>query len=316
MNDVQINRLNSLIKSDDFLRDQSAAVAVIKQIPPLAADLNTKIQEINEAGAKGELDLTGIAEDKGNKRKKLKDQMLKVARGAAAYYQSVNKIKELRIVDYKSAELDRMRDTQLYAASKELQTMAKNDVANLINVVLADIVELDNDKEAFFEILQDPKREVEITKVQNALIDPLISKAADIRTRIDVYMQTLIATDEVLYSEWAASMSIDDTGSYNPPVLTLSIVIEANSTKAIDYSQIGLRNNTEIKLTNFSAVPLDFGFGIDDQGFATKPITVNPNAKLRKTAIGLGYDASGIMGLNIRNNEAVPAECTVEFYRM
>jgi len=316
MNDVQINRLNSLIKSDDFLDDNATDVGVITQIPPLATDLKNKIQQITAAGAKGEIDLSGVREDKGNKRTKLEAQMLKVARGAAAYYQSASMTKELRIVDYNKSELRNKRDAQLYAASKELHAMATADVANLINVVQADVDELDTDKEAFFDVIQEPKRDEEIGKVYNAQINPLLNEGVDIRKQIDVYMQTLIADNESLYNEWAASMTIDDTGASNPPALSLTLTIEPGETSTADYSAFEMQNTSEIKLINNNDGEVNFGFGPDTSSFAGAPTTVADQSSERLTASALNYHSLDANKLNIQNNGGGAIDVVLEFYDM
>ena len=317
MQDEQTNRLNSLIKSDDFLDDNSATVAAVTQIPPLATSLKDKIQEINDAAAAGDLDLSGVAEDKKNKRAALKTSLFKISRAAAAYYQSANMLKELRIVDFNDSEIDRQRDAILYATAKEVHKIGTADVANLIGAVQADLDQLDTDKEAFFEVIQDPKREIEIGAVQNARIDPLINQGMDIRRQIDVFMQTLISTNEALYSEWEASMSIDDTGASNPPVLVKTVSVNSGETIAVSYAgEIDLINSSELKLINDNGAEIDFGFGADETQFNGTPTTVNANSQERKTAISLGFDSINATSLNVQNNQGSSMDITIEFYDM
>lgn len=315
MTDVQTNRLNSLIKSSDFLDDNATEVATVTQIVPLALELKTLIGDIETAAGKGSLDLTGVAEQKSITRQNLIDIMMKVARGGAAYYQSANQLRELRMVDFTKNELTKKRDNDLYATAKELHQMASIDGASYIAVTTPDIEKLDDEKELFFDYIQDPKREVEIAATQNALIDPYIAQGMEIRKKLDIYMQTFIATKEVFYNEWKASMSIDDTGANTPASYTVTLTIPPTSIKTIDYSSVALQGNTEIKLINNSAAELVMGFGNDSNSFAGTQ-TVYSNTQKRQSATSLGYNALSATSLNVQNNQAVNLECTIEIYDM
>ena len=315
MNDVQTNRVNSLIKSSDFLDDHVAELAAVAQIAPLALELKNLISDIETAAGKGSLDLTGVAEQKSITRQNLIDIMMKVSRGAAAYYLSANQLRELRIVEFTFNELTKKRDNDLYATAKEMHQMATVDGASYIAVTAADITELDDQKELFFDYIQDPKREVEIAAQQNALIDPYITSGMEVRKKLDIYMQTFIATKEVFYNEWKASMSIDDTGANTPASYTVTLMIPASSIKTIDYSSVALQGNTEIKLINNSAAELVYGFGNDSNSFAGTQ-TVYSNTQKRQSATSLGYNALSATKLNVQNNKAVDLECTIEIYDM
>lgn len=315
MNDVQTNRVNSLIKSSDFLTDRAGDIGSIAQLPPLAAELAELIQRIETAAGKGNLDLTGVAELKSATRQTLEGLMLKVARGGAAYYLSQGDTPKLRIVDYNDSEIERKRDNDLYATAKELHQMAVADGGSYIGVEPEDITQLDTVKEQFFNMIQNPKREVEIAAEHNALIEPLITDAMNLRSQIDIYMRTFISSNEFLYNEWKASTSIDDTGATNLPVYTITKIIGAGSVKAVDYSTIALQGNTEIKLINNSAGPIEYGFGNDDASFSSTE-TVSPGTQKRRSASSLGYDALSDRSLNVRNTTAVDLEYTLEFYDM
>ncbi len=315
MNDYQTNRVNSLIKSSDFLTDHAGDIAAIAQLPPMATQLATIIKDIETAAGKGNLDLTGVAELKSVTRQKLLGLMLKVARGGAAYYLSTGNTPKLRIVDYNDSEVERKRDNDLYATAKELHQMATVDGASYIGLAPSDITDLDSIKEDFFSMIQNPKREVEIAAQHNALIEPLITDAMNLRTEMDIYMRTFIATNPFLYNEWKASNSIDDTGATNLPVYTITKSIPAGTIKAIDYSAVALQGNTEIKLINNSPGPLEYGFGNDDASFNSTEI-VSPGLQKRRSAASLGYNALTERSLNVRNTMAVDLDCTIEFYDM
>ena len=315
MKDKQTNRVNSLIKSSDFLSDHAADLVVIAQLPPLAAQLATLIQDIETAAGKGKLDLTGVAEHKSIVKQKLLDQMLKVARGAAAYYLSTDNKPKLRIVDLKPSELKRKRDNDLFAIAKELHQMAVADGAFYIYITPADIANLDTLKEDFFDIIQNPKRELEIAAQYNALINPLIAQGYKLREHIDIYMRTFIAGNALLYNEWEASMSIDDTGAKKPTAYTLTLTVPANTIQTIDYSSVALQGNTAIKLINKSGAELVYGFGPNSNSFAGTH-TVYANTQKRKSASSLGYNALSATNLNVQNIQPIDLECTIEMYDM
>lgn len=315
MNDIQTNRVNSLIKSSDFLTDRASEIASLAQLPPLAAQLASLIQDIETAAGKGNLDLTGVAELKSVTRQKLLEIMLKVGRGGAAFYLSTGNTPKLRIVDFNNSELNSKRDNDLYATAKELHQMAGVDGPSYIGVAPEDIDNLQVLNEEFFSMIQNPKREIELAAQHNALIDPLITQGMVVRDNIELYMRTFIASNEFLYNEWKASTTIDDTGAQNTPVLTLTILVAAGKMQAVDYGAIALQGNTEIKLINNSAGPMDYGFGNDETTFSSTE-TVNPGAQKRRSAASLGYDALTDKSLNIRNLSASDLECKLEFYDM
>ncbi len=316
MDNIQTNRLNSLIKSDDFLTDHAATLAPIAQIAPLATQLNATIQAIVDASGAGNVDNSGVAEDKKIKRNTLEAIAILVARGAAAFFHSSNMLKELRIVDFTEYDLSRQRDAILYATAKELHQLVLPHQANLIGVSPAQVAQLDTDKEEFFDVIQDPKRETELSAVQNAQINPLIKEGMATRESIDIYMQTLISTNAPLYDEWNMSLAIDDLGGGNtPPALTQSVNIAAGDTITVDYSAIILQGNSEIKLINNSAGVLKYGFGADPLSFVVS-IVVLANSQQRHTCASLGYDAMNATFLNINNNEATSQDAELEIYLM
>ena len=316
MTNRQINQFNSLVKSDDFLDDNSATFVPITQIGILAAQLKSTIADISTAAGFGTSDSSGVAEDKRIKRATLTASMHLVGRGAAAYFLSANMLHELRIVDYTNTELKEQRDSQLYTIAKELHQLATLHVANLINVSPAQVAQLDTDKEAFFDVSQDPKRQTEKQAVQNALIDPKIKEGMDIRNKIDIYMQTFIATNAPLYDEWKLSLSIDDLGGGNAnPDFSISFTVNANDILSIDYAGLVLQGNSEVKLLNPSAGKLIFGFGPDANSLVA-PATVNANSNLRKTCASLGYDPINATFLNVQNPEATSQSANMDIYLM
>jgi hypothetical protein len=316
MDNIQTNRLNSLIKSDDFLSDHVMALAPIAQIGPLAVQLNATIQAIFAASGAGDQDNSGVTEDKKIKRNALEAITILVARGAAAFFHSTNMIKELRIVDFTEYDLSRKRDDNLYTTAKALHQLVLPHQANLIGVSPAQVAQLDTNKEDFFDVIQDPKRETEISAVQNAQINPLIKEGMANRDTIDIYMQTIISTNAPLYDEWKMTLSIDDLGGGNtPPAIMQSVNIASGDTITVDYSAIILQGNSEIKLINNSAGVLKYGFGADPLSFVVS-IVVLANSQQRHTCASLGYDSMNATFLNINNNEAVSQEAELEIYFM
>jgi hypothetical protein len=315
MTDVQTNRLNSLLKSDTVLTENQVELSSVSQIAPLATELKNTILAIEDAAADGTLDLSGVTKNKSEKRKQLETTMLKVGRGASAYFKSIDNIEHIAIVDFTTTELLLKKDNDLYIASKQLYELAEPNKNDLIGADASDVAQLDVEKEYFFSKLTAPKNAIELSANHNKLIDPLLRKGMQIREDLDIYLQTFIATNPLLYGVWKSSLSIDDTGANAPIAYSVDVIVASNSVLKIDYTSVALQANTEIKMKNTSDGEMAFGFGGDIITFAHTEV-VPPKSQKRLTASILGYDVLNSLLLMVQNNNAVPLSATFEFYMM
>jgi len=318
MTDAQYNRQGSFAKSDDFMDDHAAhaAIVAVSQIAPLAASLKSKLAEVVVADGIGSQDNTGPTTLKKNLKTAVQDKMLKIVRAATALYLSTDNTVMQKIVDYTETDITTWKPEELYSRAKKLVTDVTPDNANLIGAVAADVTDLDSTADQLNDVIQDPKRAIEISKVYNAKITPLLNECAEIRKKLDIFMQTLISTEPTLYAEWKETLNVDDTGANNPPVLSLDITIESGEITNVDYSEIDLVNNSEIKLINDTDASIDYGFGPDEGTFNGTPVTVEDQSQERRTATALGYHSIENNKLNVRNLAAETLNVTLEFYEM
>ena len=316
MNDKQYAQFASFAKSDDFLDDNATPVSAVTQFPPQAVLLKAKLAEIVTADGIGSADNRGEAINKGNLRKELEAKMLLVSRAATAYYLSIDNPIKQKNVDFNVSEIERMMAEKLFSTAKKLVSDTTPDAANLIGADASDVSALDSAADAYNDVIPDTKRATERSKIYNAIIDPVLAECRNIRSKIDIYMQTFIASEPLLYAEWRETLHIDDGPSSNPPILSLQVDVESGQMRSIDYSDISLFNTTEIKLLNPNEATIDFGFGPDDTSFAGTPTTVNEQSNSRKSALSLGYHSVDSPVLLVRNESGVILSITLEFYDM
>lgn len=317
MNRNQTDKLNSFIKSFDVLTDNAAALVSVPQIATGRIALKATIDAITTAAGTGGMDLTGYTEDKRNKREAVMTILQKVSRAAAAYYNSVGNLGNLRKVDFTPSELVRMRDTDFYANAKAVHALVLPDAANLIGANAADVLALNVANELFFAALQEPKNQSELSKVANDSIDGLIAQGDDQRKNLDIYMLTFADDQPDLYNLWKLSLGIDNTGGSNPPVLTVSTTANGSAAVTnIDYTGVAMVPSTEIKIRNAGPAAIFYGFSSNSVSLQGQQNILNPGADVRLTAVAMGYDAVVARFLNLRNDEQVGSEVEVSFYEM
>lgn len=318
MTDRQYEQFASYAKSDDFLDDNAAHAAItgITQIAPLATDLKTKLAEITTADGLGAQDNTGVSDNKNALRQDLIDKFFVITRAATAYYTSISDSIKQKIVDFNPSDVDKMNAEKLYAVAKKLVTDTTPDAANLIGATATEITALDTAADAFNDVIPDPKRATEVSKVNNARIDPLLGECRELRGKLDIFMQTLISSEPTLYAEWNETLNIDQAATSNPPVLSIDISVASGETQTVNYEEFAMRNNSQIKLINNNDATIDFGFGPDPGSFNGTPTTVGEQSQERKTATALGYQSIENNSLNVQNNAGDTLSVTIEFYEM
>lgn len=317
MNRNQTDKLNSFIKSFDVLTDNAAALASVAQIATGRIALKATIDAITTAAGAGSIDLTGYTEDKRNKREAVMTLLQKVSRAAAAYYNSVGNIANLRKVDFVPSELSRMRDTDFYTNAKAVHALVLPDAASLIGATAADVTALNNSNELFFAALQEPKNQAELSKVANDSIDGLIAQGDAQRKNLDIYMLTFADDQAALYALWKLSLGIDNTGASNPPVLVVNATAHGSATVTnIEYTGVSIVPNTEIKIRNAGPAAIVYGFSSNSVSLAGQQNILNPGADVRLTAVAMGYDAVVARFLNLRNDEQVGSEVEISFFDM
>lgn len=319
MNKVQTSKSNSLVKIEDFLDDHAAELAVVVQIEPLHEELKDVIEDIGTAMALAEQDNTGYTINKNLKVNEVKRLILKVGRGATAYYQSINEFEKLSISNYKKSELDSITESRLSPKAKQLYKEALPIAANLIGADAADVAALQAAALALDEIIEDPSRAIDVSKRYNDSIDGLLKRGDEIRNKIDVYMQTFIDENPGLYAEWKLSMAIDDMPTHGSPDFTTPISCAGGgAVTTVDYIPLGgLFGSTNIEFTLPQNIPqgVRAGFGVDDQSIlAGKELQLTGGSSNRRSAASLGFDLNSAPFLNIINDTMQVFSVTVDFY--
>lgn len=320
MNKVQLATYNSFVKSDDFLDDHAAELAVVSQIAPAAASFKQTINAIGTAVALAEQDNTGYTIDKNNKLAELRRLMLKVGRAATAYYRSINNVANLAISDFTKTEVEEMAEARIPIYAEKLHNESLPHAANLIGADAADLAALQAAIVAARDVMEDPKRAIEISRRYNESIDGLIKTGREQREILDIYMRTFIDENEGLYNEWKYSTSIDDLPSHSAPTFTTPITALGTGTvTSVDYAPLGgLTGATDIEFT----LPQNIAQGIR-AGFGTDALSILPGKELqlsggssnRHSAASLGFDINAAPFLNIINDTPQAVSITVDFYR-
>ncbi len=137
----------------------------------MAANLKTKLAEISTADGLGSQDNKGVTDNKAQLREDLIEKFMLISRAATAYYTSINDSINQKIVDFNPSDVDKMNAEKLYAVAKKLIIDTTPYAANLIGTGATEISNLDTAADAFNNVIPDPKRATEWSKVNNALID-------------------------------------------------------------------------------------------------------------------------------------------------
>lgn len=318
MNDKQYEQQGSFLKSEDFLDDNvdNEIITSITQIPPLHTALKAHLADITVADGIGSQNNKGYGILKANRRAELILKIMKVSRGAKALYIANDDVVKESKVSFAPSDFNNYIPEKLYAVAKRLSDVTAPDKTNLINTAEADHTAVMTAANTFFAVATETKDAIELSKINNALIDPLLAECREIRRKLDAFMQTLIDEHPLLYAEWKETLSIDNNPTANPPAYFVNVTVQPGEFKNVDYAAFAIQNNSEIKLINNNAAPIEFGFGPTDASFSGAPTIVAANSQQRKTAVSLNYQSIEQNNLNIKNSEDVEMEVTLEFYTM
>ncbi len=318
MDNRQLERLNSYIKSAEVLNDHTAAMDIsLPEHAPYETQFDDLISQIILEAGLGTQDDTGVTIDQNQKRSEVEALHMKVANAAAAWYATQNNNGGLMRVKATLPKLQAMREGRFYIRTKQLVAIATPIAADLINAVLADVTALNTANEEYFELFTAPEQTRGKRKMHNAEVDPLLAEARDVRNTLTTLINTLAGTaDNIIYVEWTASLSIDNTGPAAPPALTVEESILANAINNIDISGLIITGSTEIKLTNTGAVDLKFGFSTANNSLPGGAAVVSIGNNSRMTASALNYDAGTSIFLNVRNQTAGSGDYKLEVFIM
>ena len=318
MNDLQLERLNSYIRSAQVLDDNSAAMDIsLPQHTPFETQLDDIISQIVSEAGLGSQDDTGETIDQNLKRRSVESLHLKVANAAAAWYVTQNNKGDLMRVKTTRHKLQAMAEEQFYISSRRLVDIATPISADLINADATDVAALNAANEEYFAIFKNPEQAKGNKKMHNATVNALLKQALEVRKSLTILINTLAGTaDNNIYMEWKSSLSFYNTGPIKTPAFTEENSINASSVNNIDISSLAITGNTEIKLTNTGNVELKFGFSTADNNLPAGSPAVSRDNNVRFTATGIGYLAGSSIFLNVRNQKGSSGNYRVEVFIM
>lgn len=307
MNNQQENKFSMYVKVASYLEDHATALSGVTQITDIKSELDTRILNITTADGIATSDTTGYTVQKANAEGALRARILSVGRAASAYFLSIGNLGLMEEVDHRPSELDALRDTELYVRGKKLFDVADPVKTNLsgFNSGPTDVAALNTTADAYYLILELPKRKTEIKSSQAREVVRQMEATDLLLGNLDIYMDTFADTQPLLFDEYKSARSIDDTGS--TVQRTRQGDIDPLNVKNVPYSESLIAADSVLQLTNDgTSGPLQFYFGISP----TTPVMggrpmleVDPGQTITSTATDLGYDATNHF-LNIYNPTA------------
>lgn len=310
MNDNQSDHLSMYLTVNQFLLDHAPDLAGVTQITGLQALLANRIENITDYAAIAGSDTTGFTIQKSNERLELEAITLKVSRACGAYFLSIDNPGGFKLADYTASEIANKRDNDLYADSKWLYKIADPIKANLssFNSGPADVLELKNLYDAFFDIIRLPKIKRDEKASGTKMLDKEFEKAQELVEHLDVYMLTFQTIDALLYLEYEKARAIDSTGGGSQN--TKSGTLQGNGVANAAFADDKLNASTGLLLYNNSTGPnagdLVFYFCATPTGAIPDPdkaITLAPGNDLTTTALSIDYSEAQPF-LNIFNPTA------------
>lgn len=216
MNAYQEDILSMFNKVRLYLNTNIATIVTSLPIMSTArGEYETYLDALMQSIAIATDDITGYTENKAQKRKALETIMLKIAR-ALTGYSVVNNIPELKKkVDYVKSEIEKMRDSDLYASAKRLEELTSPYQNNLsiFGVDATDVTLLNQKCGDYWVVIQLPKEKIEARAAYNQLVNKQMSELqAFLRERLDVFMSVLEFYNETLYIQYKSARSIDISG--------------------------------------------------------------------------------------------------------
>lgn len=305
MDDNKENRLSMFLKVKSHLAGNVASYNPITGFPELYSEYQTKINQIFTLNILAETDTTGYAEAKADKRQQLIDAMTTVYRGMAGYAASIGNKQILRKVDITNSELIRMRDTELYTASKLLIEIPTNinDYAILepFHVTATSVNDLTSISDQYLALLPSPAEQA--GKKSEALIEiDTIFKRIDtlLGDKLDYMAASLAVQFSTVYGNYQQVRVIDDTGASTPATHTGTVNAgEMLLIAAYVYSPI-----RSFRFKNEGTEPLNFGLGNDIITILPPGVIVAPNAQSTRLSSNLAPSGDNLL---VQNTGIAPA---------
>ena len=213
MNRNQFDKYSSLRKSEAHLRANASALAGLPRVVAKAAELSQHIQRIGKLVGDADQDSRGYAIDKKLKRDTLVATLLRLARNAHVHYvATADADMEALVAAIKARTLSRLRDADLYLFAQKTHEALLPDAPAMPGSAPADIVLLASQITDYYQAIHAPRILRQQRSAAVAGIIVAMRDAEAVCQEIEIYMRTLIDSNEMLYLLWRSSRNIDRTG--------------------------------------------------------------------------------------------------------
>lgn len=213
MNRNQFDKYSSLRKSEAHLRANASALAGLPRVVAKAAELSQHIQRIGKLVGDADQDSRGYAIDKKLKRDTLVATLLRLARNAHVHYvTTADADMEALVANIKARTLSRIRDADLYLFAQKTHEALLPDAPAMPGSAPADIVLLASQITDYYQAIHAPRILRQQRSAAVAGIIVAMRDAEAVCQEIEIYMRTLIDSNEMLYLLWRSSRNIDRTG--------------------------------------------------------------------------------------------------------
>ncbi len=293
MDDVKENRLSMYLKVQTHLTGNlSSYNAITGFTMGVWPEFITNIDNIFTKNAIADLDLTGYAEAKADKRAQLIAAMTTIYNGLAAYG-AVNEIKPLlRKVDFSASEINKMRDSELYTNAKILQSIP-DEIDNEAGLVPFQVnnttkTALQTQSDQYLVLIQQPQDQAGQRSQAIIEIDAIFQKMDILlKDKLDFIAAVLAGINPTVYGLYQQARVIDDTGASTPP----TYIGEVNPGEIVQIASLVYNANRSFRMKNEGTDSLKFGLSDDGLTIILPGVTVtggNQSTRLSSTLAPTG----------------------------
>lgn len=216
MNNQIENRISMYLKVETMLNNHTIDTASVAMIASEKINFSSKLATLLSKASVANLDITGNAVDKQDKRIALTKTTLIVSRALLLHSNFTNNKLLNEKFDLPVSTLNAMRDSEFYVYALSVKDAATPLVTNLVPylVTTALMTQFNIELVAFYNVIQKPKDQISEQSIireemENIIID--IDKILD--TKLDIAMSLFEFSNPSLYSLYLNARSIDQTNS-------------------------------------------------------------------------------------------------------
>lgn len=303
MNRHSEDKLSSYLKVRQFFIDNLATCSsIVPVISAIHAEFLVVLQEILDTKENADLDITGYAEDKKQKRTTLEVSALKVSKALSLYAQMNQLISLKEKVNFTASDLTRMRDTEIYTTACKIEELVLPYQSQISSYGLStvDISQFAIDTKNFFDVIQSPKYKIGERISYNVNLNNLAAKMDNLlKEEMDVAMAVVGMNNNLLQEQYVSARAIDDTGTNNG-THTYSDSVMANSIRTV--ADIKYLPDLTFTFQNKGNTTLIFGFSIDGATFTGTTVSVYPSDVLTRDASDLAGEGIYLLVQNMGND--------------